>query len=68
MSRADLYCSTVYDDGWTIVSHCSHHTARHILVTPGYRYVAIVMLGLGRMYFQAHVRSLTLLVGPIIPG
>jgi hypothetical protein len=52
MSLADLDCSTIYDDGRAIVSHCSHHTARHILVTPGYRYIAIVMLGLGRRYFQ----------------
>jgi hypothetical protein len=58
MSLADLDCSTIYDDGRAIVSYCGHHTARHILVTSRYRYIAIVMLGLGLRYFQVLVRSL----------
>ena len=60
MSLADLDSSTIYDDCRPIVSHCSDRTARHILVTPGYRYIAIVMLGLGKRYFQVFVKSLTL--------
>ena len=58
MSLADLDCSTIYDDGWAIVSYCSHHTSWQILVTSRYRYIAIVMLGLGSKYFQVLVRSL----------
>ena len=66
MSLSGLDCSTIYDDCRAIVSHCSYSTARHILVTPGYRYIAIVVLGLGRSYFQVLVRNPTF--EPIVPG
>ena len=46
MPLANLYRPAIDDDRRAVVPRRGHRTARHILVTPGQRYVTIIVLGL----------------------